>query len=306
MFTWLRTVLVTLCLQGGFWNGPAFGDDPPFDKAKALAALKTSKDALYLQRTAIKLIETNDPAAISQVVDFLHDPDFLGRLEPKDDPESCDRQRIQQVLKAIGRLGTPAAEGLLLKLAQAKVFKEDSLRMLYLIGATAELKKPSKETIALLNAQVAANEGKILTFVVFIFLHQAQPETLAEVERHFLSPEVSRGAKESWITCMLLRRHNLAILQLWERLLKSDKVDAELRNRLVQGLFDFQEKWFGPQRTSPLPLAPDRKDAPSDVLRELRKLADLSLKLDIPAETKAIVEKSRKEIDDILAKRGKK
>ncbi|MBL8795208.1 MAG: hypothetical protein JNM56_14985, partial [Planctomycetia bacterium] len=47
-------------------------------------------------------------------------------------------------------------------------------------------------------------------------------------------------------------------------------------------------------------------DAPSDVLRELHQLADLSLKLDVPAETKTVVQKARQEIDDILAKRGKK
>lgn len=74
----------------------------------------------------------------------------------------------------------------------------------------------------------------------------------------------------------------------------------------MQRLFDFQKEWYGTQLTKPLPLAPDRRDATSEVLRELRKLADLSLKLDVPAETKAVVEKARKEIDDILAKRGKK
>lgn len=306
MYAYARTILVACCLQCSLGADQAAGNDLPFDKAKALAALKTTKDALYLQRTAIKLIETNDSAVLNQVANFLCDPDFLARLEPAGDLESQGRQRIQQVLNAVGKLGTPEAEAILLKLVEDKTYADDGSMLRRVVSATPYIKQPSEKLIAFLNGQAEAYDGKILSTVVRIFLYMAQPATLAEAEKRFLSPDVHYGAKRSWVNFMLYYRHNLAILQLWERLLKSDKVDAELRDRLVLRLFEFQKEWYGPHLTSPLALPPDRKDAPTDVLQELRKLADLSLKLDIPAETKAIVEKARKEIDDILAKRGRK
>ncbi|MBL8798826.1 MAG: hypothetical protein JNM56_33340, partial [Planctomycetia bacterium] len=278
----IQTGVAVWCLVCSLSNHATADGKLPFDKNEALTALKSSKDALYLQRMAIRLIESNDAVVLSRVVDFLCDPEFLGRLEPKNDSESFERQRIQQVLAAVGKLGTTEAEAILLKMAQHATYQDDSLRMRSLISATAGIKKPSKRLIDFLNAQIDANEGKILTSVVFIFLHQAQPETFAEVEKRFLSPDLHLESKLAWISFMLLRRHNPAMLLFWEKLLKADKLELAVRDRLVQALFDYRESWYVGRVD-----VPDRRDAPSDVLRELHQLADLSLKLDVPAETKA-------------------
>jgi hypothetical protein len=92
---------------------------------------------------------------------------------------------------------------------------------------------------------------------------------------------------------------------MYGRLLRADVPDRELRNILVQTLFDFRpNEWYGPNSLYVPP--PQRNEASSEVRREVLALADVALKLDVSDDTKEGVRKARKEIEAILAERTKK
>ncbi len=281
----------------------------PLDTAKALAILRTSKDRPYLEKTALFLVNSKDPGALDKLTAILRDPKFLARLDSEEDYDSSSLHgpRIPGIVYAIGKLDTPKAQEILLQLIADKEFMAKGKRFRAVIIACGSIRKPSSKLLAFLDAKAGDTESDYYFRAVASLITTRSSEASKLVEKRFLSPDYSASAKIVWLShVMLFVRDDPAILSLYERLLRADIKDDDVRQMLVWTLFDFQPyKWIGGHHPKDM-VPPPRQDAPTEVLQKLRELADVSLKLDIPAETKAIVEKSRKEIDDILAKRGKK
>ena len=128
------------------------------------------------------------------------------------------------------------------------------------------------------------------------------------LEKHFLGNEFSIGNKRGWFTeKIILIRNDEAIVSFYEKLLRSEIKDDYLRNIIIQTLFDYRPKdkeWF------PYPLGdsideyprspPPYREASTEVLQKILKIAKYSEMLKINEKTRGSIAKGRKEIERIL------
>lgn len=281
----------------------------PLDTARALTILQSSKDRPYLEKVALFLVHSKDPTALDKLAPFLRDPKFLSRLDADEDYDSTSRTgpRISTIISAIGKLDVTKAQDILLQLIADKKFIAQHERLRAVILACGSIRKPSTKLLTFLDSMADDTDSSNYHLAIRSLIYTRSPEASKLVEKRFLSPDYSASAKIAWLNMvMVFVRDDPVILALYERLLRADVKDADVRQMLVLTLFDFQpHQWLGLLYNKNF-VPPPRQDAPTEVLQKLRELADVALKLDIPAATKTAVEKARKDIDDILAKREKK
>src|SRR5262249_26048820 len=99
---------------------------------------------------------------------------------------------------------------------------------------------------------------------------------------------------------LIKHRNEPAIVSLYGSLLGKKIEDDRLRDAIVQSLFDFRPRdWFPPAAVPP-PTPPSRREASTAVLPELLVIANRSLGLNIPEDTKKGVRMARAEIEAIL------
>jgi hypothetical protein len=299
---WMVAVIWRVCVAAvagsiAAAQAPECPFEKPLDVPTAVRVLESAKEAYQLEHTAISLVQAKDPGALDRLVPFLRNSKLLERLDGDRYP-----RRLSRIVLAVGKLGTPKAEEVLLELARDKTFTEDANRIDSVIDAGGWVPKPSAKLLQFLDEKSTPKSG-YQNRVVAALVRIRTPESLAMVEKRMLSQAYESSSKQGWLASYLVYgRNDLAIVAIYRQLLKAD-LDEELRSLVVLTLFaDSPQAWSPFQRT-PLP---KWKDAPTEVLREVLELADVSVKLNVPADTKEAVRKARKEIEAILAERKQK
>jgi hypothetical protein len=295
------SVLLIATVTSNFSRGQ--GLLPPLTPTKAVDVLKTSRDHAYLEKAAMVLIRSQDPADIDKLLPFLTDADFLQRVDLADDYKYSRPLRINRILRETAKHHPTKAEAILLKLADDKTFASQSARLYGILVAMRFIKNPTPKLLAFLEKTGSTRGSSLARFAIDALVSLSTPESARLVERYFLSPDIPADEKTIQVLWSLIFvRHNPDILDLYGRLFQANLKDASLREILVLSLFDYRlEEWY-PTHLEPANDPPMIKDAAPEVLKQLQKLADLALKVDVPDETKNVVRKARKEIDDRLGK----
>jgi hypothetical protein len=307
MYRFLRSGLaLCLCLIG-LPTGLAAQADKLIDSAKALAVLKRSKDKEELATTARALIRGQDPKAIDQLLLQLADPDFLGRLDSEEDYKfASSKLRIRSLLECLAKLPTPRGEEAILKLAADPTFSKRPERVDGLIRSSAYVEKASGKLVEYLLAQTN-NPYSSVHSVFFALTAIRSEEACKAMEKVLRSSEHSLGRRQDLVLYHLVHdRYEPNMVAMSGRLLAAGLKDKELLDLIVATIFEYRaDEWFGADTTQ-FPPPSKLKNASTEVLHTLAKLADQALKLDVTEKTKEGVRKGQKEIQEVLATRLKK
>ncbi len=282
---------------------------------QAISVFERSRDRNLLESTALDLCASKDPKALEVLTKWLLDPVFVARMDNEEEYKYYrHRLRIKRVLLAIGKKGTAEAESALLRLGEDREFTRHVARMDGLIVACGWIKKPSAKLLEFLDSRIT-KQGTYTSIVIDALAQMHTPESCALLEKWFHSADYVGPSRPGWFTETILEyRNDPNIVAFYRRLLSVEIRDERLRNRMIQSLYDYRPlDWYGRvgyshmlRRGSTAPKPPPRKDASTEVLRELLEIAELTKKLDLSPETREGVQKAVKEINEILAERAKK
>ncbi len=262
------------------------------------AILQSSSDREELMKTALALCQSGDPKDLQTVLGFLKDPAFLNRLDSRDDYSyALAHLRVRKILDAIGKLPGDKAEAALLEVGASKAFMDHHWRVEFLVVATGHIRNPSPKLLDFLDDQVKSTRVQAFT-LVSVLAAMRSPAACQRIERGLSTP--GKPLDGSVFNMEVIKyRNDPAIVSMYNRLLAKKIEDARLRDAIVQSLFDFRPTDWFPPAVRP-PKLHSRREASTEVLRELLVVADQSLHLDIPENTKGGVRKARAEIEAIL------
>jgi len=317
----LLVVIASPCMSGDGPILPVRELKEPMELDEALSVLQQSQDPEQLAKAAVSLCRIGTPTALDSLATALRDPVLLARLDTEMSFHmSTEGLRVYWITEEIGKLSTPQAQDVLLKLARDKTFTDEFSRINCLIDACRWIQNPSPELLAFLDSMAAPKNG-LTGGVVTALARIGSPEALALIEKRVLSADYQTGTKAGWFTHYLITvRNNANVVSFYRQLLSmknqdvlsltaldkrimSKEIKFSLRDIIIQSLFDYRgREWYKPSAYYPRP--PKREDASSEVLRELLEIADMALKLDITPETREGVLKAQQEIQEILQKRS--
>ncbi len=275
---------------------------------EARRVLQDSDDPCELECVALQLCDRGDEAALRLLTSTMLDPLFVGRLDPGKAYEGYRGYhrtplRINRVAVALGKVGTPPAEASLLALTKDRAFLDHAARVDGLVEASGWISKPSARLLEWLDTPTVWR-GRDQRLAVRALARLGSRESVAIIEKRLRSDGPSPEDKILWFTSVLVRFRNApAIVGLYHRVLASGVSEPEVRDTIVQCLFEYDPKewhgdvepWYGSLADLPRP-----QDAPADVLRELLDVAELAAKLDLPRETKDGVRRAREGAAGVL------
>jgi len=305
MKSWV--VAIVSCTAGNVLCGTAICDTTvakTSELASALKVLKESNDPRELEKEAIWLCFCGEPGAIATLKAQLIDRAFLDRLSGSmQDP--FRNVRVERILTSLCKGAPLQAEETLIHLGNSKVFAAEAGRMFQLIRATRHVEKATSSLIMFLDSQ-ALPDSASTNLVIMSLAHLQTPESRAGIKKRFLASEYRNEQKLAWCTYLLPVRDEPSIIRLYEELITAGVSDAAIRNRLVQTLFEYRHStWFkNLVNTYSAPMEPsNRNSAGSEALRDLLRVSDIAMKMDLTVETKEGLKVARKEIESILTSR---
>jgi HEAT repeat protein len=309
-FLSLALAFSTLALgQPALVPGSEGRKDPAAELAAALEVLRRTQDPQGLEKAALAVARSKPPEALPRLVNYLLDPVFLCRMDAERDYKKYYgfQRSIQRVLKAIGEQDTAEADKALMRLANDENFMAVGEREASIIRAAGEIRHPSRRLLAFLD-QKATPEEWTKYIAIEALARMRSPDACALIEKRLALPDYEAQTKVCWfIDGLLPVRDSPAIVGLYRRVLEKGVTDEKLRNRIVQSLFDYRPRDWAEGRIAcggdPQPGPPPRKEASTDALQELLKIADIALNLDLWKETREGVVRERGEIQDRLRRR---
>ncbi len=270
--------------------------------AASLAVLWESKDSESLAAAAVDVCESHNFAAIDELVSLLLKPSLKDRLDSKEDYLYNHPLRFTRVLVAIAKLPDDMAEAELGRISHVPDVLGNNRRLDALIYAAGEVRHPSPNLLRFLDDQATIQNGGGRAIASLARI--ATDESCALIEKRFLSKQYEIGSKTGWLRSeLLVMRDRPAVVALYKRLFGSEEVEKEVREVLVQTLFDYQpEDWYNiDEPVKPQP--PGWKQYSTAVLKELLEIANRADKLDISDRSKTVIARARKRIEAVLASR---
>jgi hypothetical protein len=271
--------------------------------ARALEANVKPSD---LERVAIGASRSDRGEDLDELIQMLSDARFLSKLDEKErNPdglggfEGIPGRRLTNVLAGIAKHKPAAAGSVFLGLARKQNFVSESTRVEALMNACGELKQPSKEILDFLEAEAKPGTWQA-QMLIRLFLEMGSEDSIARIENAFFT--LKEGKSRSLFTHSLIQiRDQKKGVCLYRRILERGVKDDDTRNVAVQTLFDLREEWYPPLPAPRyVPKVPDRREASDEILGNLLSVADLTTKLALTEESRASVQKGRKEIEEIL------
>jgi hypothetical protein len=269
---------------------------------EALRTLETSEDRSKVTGAALFICGSKDKQALESLAKNLNSSRLHKLLFHYYDLNEGAVPEGDQILEVIGGISAPEAEAVLVKLARDEQFTDEGGRKWAVLKAMGNLKNPSPQALDVLD-KAATPDSSMTPIVLYACAKIGTKKSVQLIEKRLLSnDDYSKiGSLENYI---FLFRTNDSIVSMYNRLLHAQIKDDALRDAAVQSLFDYRpKKWFGWNHPGEYPKPPAWKDASTETLKDLVALADHCLTLAVPTDTKAAVEKSKKEIESILAER---
>lgn len=249
--------------------------------------------ALELQEKA----GSRSPADLAEVNRALtSEPDLL-RLNTADEYSQLPATRlaVQPIFANLSRNSSPPAAQIIASLCTNMVFLAAESRVECLLQTLPAVQPLPAPALALLRKSVEpdSSSSEIAIRVVFDIGEKSALEIFSgEVLGGRQDPVVVKG----WMRDPLLRhRTDIGVLQTCLELLQNPKFDAELKNALVESLFDYRPKeWYVPEETEgQLPKPPPSKNLSGAARELLKKIAAvIAADSSVSATNKALVRKA--------------
>lgn len=233
--------------------------------SNAQQVLRSSTDAEVLERTAVSLARSGTAANLEVLGRFLHDPDFLGRLDPSPDFKTG---HLSKVMAALEEHPTPEVANLCLSLAEDPAYVAVDDRASFLLEILAKVKPMSQRAVDVFRN---TNEQGYFAFNAPLLTKNASPRALALFETMMLDKD---EPLETRVECLhdsvLPHRTEHPILQAADRIV-SRASERGIVIGVTESVFEFQQKWFGIE--SGIAGSPPWQTASPDSLRLAAALA---------------------------------
>jgi len=227
--------------------------------------LKTSKDPKVLLDAAVAFAQSDQPADLSTLGQYLQTADFLDRLEA---PATADQgpalsHDVARLLKLLMDNPAPQAKAVLASLTQSPPFTAINNRNEVLIRALVTAKPPSPAVVTYLDKHTEPKA--VFRHVAMDTICDNGAEVLIQImEKKLADPRHKAAEKIAWMRDPILRhRNDPAILKSAQRLV-TQGLPPELRLPLVEALFDHEEAWYVgcsiPQPPPRLPLPAESRE----------------------------------------------
>jgi hypothetical protein len=264
--------------------------------SNAAQVLQSSTDADVLEHTAMLLARSGVAGNLEVLGRFLHDPAFLGRLDPSPDLKTG---HLSKVIAALAEHPTPEVADLCLSLAEDPAYVAVDDRESFLLETLAKVKPMSQRAADLFQT---ANERGYFAFNARLLAENASPRALALFQAMMLDKETPL---ESRVECLHVsvvpHRTELPILQTADRIL-SRASERGLVIGVTESVFDFRQRWFGIE--SGISGSPAWQTASPDSLRFAAALAAKVLqRRDLTPSFRSKVERERGTIVSLLGAR---
>jgi hypothetical protein len=233
--------------------------------SSAEQVLRSSTDGDALERTAISIARPGTSSNLEVLGRFLHDPEFLGRLDPSPNLKTL---HLSKVMAALAEHPTPEVANLCLSLAEDPAYVAVDDRESFLLEILAKVKPMSQRAVDVFQA---ANEQGYFAFNARLLTANASPRALALFETMMLDKDTPL---ESRVQCLhvsvLPHRTELPVLQAADRII-SRASERGIVIGVIESVFDFRQTWFGIE--SGISGSPDWRTASADSLRFAAALA---------------------------------
>ena len=270
---------------------------------EALIVIENSDKGDDIEEAAKLICKIENRDAIEKLVLNLKEAEFLSRMDsPNDYTFYRHRLRVRRVLEYIAKISnSEMAELCLLELSRDSLFMSDKSRVKGIIVACGLVDSPSLELIKFLHSYVIP-KGRHANLAMRSLVNFKTMEAFEIVKSILLSESFRPVKRCSWLVNFILPiRYHEQSLNLYERLLMADIDDQELRNCIVQSLFDYKpSEWYGDHSEVK---EPELQKASTKELNSLLFLSDLALKFDIDDDTINSLKDAREEINKILTER---
>jgi hypothetical protein len=240
-----------------------------------ISIMETSKDSKELLKTACTFAQSSESIDHELLLRFLRSQDFLQRLDSESDYAAEIRLRIRRVLDELAKNQNPSARNILVALTQDQTFLMEPARVDRLIQACAVIRPLPPEVIKFWDDHCQPEDGFTPLTIEAIIENGSEP-ALTLLEQKMLDPRQMEQDIIAWMhTNILIHRNDLPLLRSCERMLAGG-LPEKLRLALGDVLFDYRPtEWF-PDNIEIRP--PDRRQAGSEALAQLRKIGEYALK----------------------------
>jgi hypothetical protein len=266
---------------------------PGSDVSNAEQVLRSSTDADVLERTAILLVHSATPGNLEVLGRFLHNAEFLGRLDPSPNWQTF---HLSKLMAALAERPTPEVANLCISLAEDPAYVAVDDRESFLLGILADVKPMSQPAADVFRR---ANERGYLGFNARLLTENASPRALALFETMMLDKDTPLESRlECLHVAVLPHRTELPVLQAADQIL-SRASERGIVIGVIQSIFDFRQEWFGIESGVSGP--PAWQTASADSLRFAAALAAKVLqRRDLTASLHNKVERERGTIVSLL------
>ncbi len=242
-----------------------------------LVTLATSVDAVDHAELARRLGET-------QTLDQLDEPTLRDRARPGD-------LRVASIIERLRKNSSTNATRTLEALTWSAAFNASWLRSELLVRALATRRPLTAECLAFLDAQ--AQPDSVNLHVAIASLCENNSEAAWNlIGRKLADPNLETEFKIAWLRGPILEhRRSAVMLNAAEQWLATGKFERELRDALVQALFDYQPETWYPGREG-LPRPPEEKSITAEAATILRRIGKSVLTGNYPASVQSAVRRT--------------
>jgi hypothetical protein len=259
------------------------GIQPPPPTAYALELQKKAGSRLSADLAEVEAALTSE-----QLLLRLNTTDEYSQLPPS-------KLALEPILAKLGRNSSPRAAQIIGLLCTNEVFLAEESRAEFLLQTLPAIHPLPAQALPLLRKSLepGSSSSEIAIRVLFDVGEKPALDIFSEeVLGGRQDPVVVKG----WMRDPLLRhRTDVGVLQLSLELLQNPKFDAELKNSLVESLFDYRPKeWYVPQEIEgQLPKPPPSKNLSREARELLKKVAAVIVAdSSVSATNKALVRKA--------------
>jgi hypothetical protein len=220
------------------------------ERRQLVDTLETSRDRDALEKAAVSLAASEDPASLDKLGELLSRADTLARLDDLDDASNNVRH-LAEVLQTLQEHPSPSSADVCLRQMREPAFLAVDDRKIYLLPALAAV-RPMSEAAA--NVIRQTNAEAYYNLNVLLLVYNGSPRALALFEEMIRDDDVPEDQRVDGLHAGVLPyRTELAVLQSMDRLVEADLPD-EVRHGVIETVFERETgQWFGPQRFPPTP-----------------------------------------------------
>jgi hypothetical protein len=224
----------------------------PEELNRTVRVLDESNDREVLTAAARALAASEDPAALIELQHRLGSAEFLDRLDDVSDP-SADIENLSEVFAELRSHPVPASAMACVAIYDAPEFRAIPVRINLLLGALGRVVPVSPESARVFRESssegFAEVNGPLLIANESLLALQVFEELIAGTwVDAYVKVDILHRA-------VIPKRTHLPVLEVCGRLLEGE-IDRELRDGIVETLFDYRDKeWYGPALQPPEPPA---------------------------------------------------